>query len=189
MNKINLDQILQEDLKAAFGDEAPKSPVAGARRHEEFNIVYIFRMASYYRAGLLGLYYRGRLRRLRVMHALTLTAGTCIGPGFRVGHLGPIVIHFKATLGADVTVCQGVTIGKIHEGSKAGVPQIGNHVYLAPNSVVLGRVKIGDHVVIAPNSFVNFDVPDHSIVIGNPGQIHKKQFPTSGMSSFTRKIT
>ena len=32
-------------------------------------------------------------------------------------------------------------------------------------------VKIGNNVLIAPNAFVNFDVPDNSIVIGNPGQI------------------
>ena len=34
-----------------------------------------------------------------------------------------------------------------------------------------GGVKIGNNVLIAPNAFVNFDVPDNSIVIGNPGQI------------------
>lgn len=30
---------------------------------------------------------------------------------------------------------------------------------------------IGNDVLIAPGAFVNFDVPDNSIVIGNPGQI------------------
>ena len=29
--------------------------------------------------------------------------------------------------------------------------------------------------MIGPNAFVNFDVPDNSIVIGNPGIIHKKE--------------
>ena len=34
-----------------------------------------------------------------------------------------------------------------------------------------GGVKIGNNVFIAPGAFVNFDVPDNSIVIGNPGKI------------------
>ena len=34
-----------------------------------------------------------------------------------------------------------------------------------------GWVKIGNNVMIAPGAFVNFDVPDNSIVIGNPGKI------------------
>lgn len=32
-------------------------------------------------------------------------------------------------------------------------------------------MKIGNDVLIAPGAFVNFDVPDNSIVIGNPGMI------------------
>lgn len=35
-------------------------------------------------------------------------------------------------------------------------------------------MKIGNNVLIAPNAFVNFDVPDNSIVIGNPGQIIRR---------------
>ncbi len=38
--------------------------------------------------------------------------------------------------------------------------------------------------MIAPNSFVNFDVPDHSVVIGNPGIIRKKENAVFGYISF-----
>jgi serine O-acetyltransferase len=38
-------------------------------------------------------------------------------------------------------------------------------------SVVVGGVHIGNDVVIAPGAFINFDVPDNSIVIGNPAQV------------------
>ena len=42
------------------------------------------------------------------------------------------------------------------------------------------RVNIGNDVLIAPGAFVNFDVPDNSIVIGNPGKIiTKNSSPTS----------
>lgn len=44
----------------------------------------------------------------------------------------------------------------------------------------MGKVKIGNDVLIAPGAYVNFDVPDHSIVIGNPGKIISKQNATEG---------
>ena len=34
--------------------------------------------------------------------------------------------------------------------------------------------------MIAPNAYVNFDVPDNSIVIGNPAKIVKKENATEG---------
>ena len=48
------------------------------------------------------------------------------------------------------------------------------------NSTVVGNITIGNDVLIAPNTFVNFDVPDHSIVIGNPASIHHKENATYG---------
>ena len=35
-------------------------------------------------------------------------------------------------------------------------------------------------MLIAPLSFVNFDVPDHSIVIGNPARVISKENATEG---------
>lgn len=33
---------------------------------------------------------------------------------------------------------------------------------------------------MAPNTYVNFDVPNHCVVIRNPGTIHKKNLATEG---------
>lgn len=46
------------------------------------------------------------------------------------------------------------------------------------------NITIGNDVMIAPNSFVNFDVPDHSVVVGNPGVIHYKENATEEYISF-----
>lgn len=43
-----------------------------------------------------------------------------------------------------------------------------------------GGVKIGNNVLIAANSFVNCDVPDNSIVFGNPCIIKYKENATEG---------
>ena len=63
-------------------------------------------------------------------------------------------------------------------GKRAGAPVIGDFVWMGTNSVIVGGIKIGNDVLIAPGSFVNFDVPDNSLVIGNPGKIVPKDQPT-----------
>lgn len=54
-----------------------------------------------------------------------------------------------------------------------GSPHIG--IYIGINATVVGNVQIGSDVLIVPNSYVNFDVPDHSVVIGNPAVVHHKE--------------
>ena len=63
--------------------------------------------------------------------------------------------------------------------------KIVNCVYVGINSTVVGGIEIGDDVLIAPNSFVNFNVPPHSVVVGNPAKIHQKENATQGYIAFT----
>ena len=56
-------------------------------------------------------------------------------------------------------------------GKRMGSPTFGNNVCMNANAIVIGNAHIGNNVLIAPGAFVNFDVPDNSIVIGNPGKI------------------
>ena len=55
---------------------------------------------------------------------------------------------------------------------------IGDNCWIGTNAVIVGNVKIGSDVLIAPLTYVNFDVPDHSIVIGNPGRIIPRENAT-----------
>lgn len=57
-------------------------------------------------------------------------------------------------------------------------------VYVGINSTIVGNIHVGNDVLIAPNTFVNFDVPDHSIVVENPASIHKKENATQGYIAF-----
>ena len=56
-----------------------------------------------------------------------------------------------------------------------GVPKFEGDCWIGTNAVVVGNVKIGKDVLIAPLAYVNFDVPNHSIVIGNPAKIIYKE--------------
>ena len=46
--------------------------------------------------------------------------------------------------------------------------------------MIVGKIKIGNNVLIAHNAYVNIDVPNNSIVIGNPAAIHYKENATEG---------
>jgi serine O-acetyltransferase len=88
-----------------------------------------------------------------------------------MGHYGNIVINQGAILGKNCCVAQGVTIGYVSRGRRKGYPTIGDRVWIGANAVVVGNIAVGNDVLIAPLAYVNFDVPDNAVVLGNPGEI------------------
>ena len=120
---------------------------------------------------LAKLYYKLKLRRLSAKSQIQIPSATKIGKGFYIGHSGRIIINPAAVLGENVNIATGVTIGQENRGKRAGVPTIGDRCWIGTNAVIVGNIKIGNDVLIAPLSFVNFDVPDHSVVVGNPAKI------------------
>lgn len=138
-----------------------------------FTYTFLFRHASKTRSKPIRVFWLFFLYATRFITHIQIPAGTKIGKGLRVVHFGNIVINPNAVIGDNFTVSQGCLIGNAlgkHEGS----PTIGNSVYMSANSIVIGNINVGDNVLIAPGAFVNFDVPDNSIVIGNPGTIIKR---------------
>lgn len=101
-----------------------------------------------------------------------------LGKGVLFLHPYGITFNSKVIAGDNLTIMKGVTLGNSKTG-KIGSPIIGNNVYVGLNSTIVGGVHIGNDVMIAPNTFVNFDVPDGCLVLGNPGVIHKKEKASS----------
>ena len=85
-----------------------------------------------------------------------------------LGHAYNITINGSATLGENVNLHKGVTIGQENRGNRKGAPTIGDDVWIGINATIVGNITIGNDVLIAPNTYVNCDVPNHSIVFGNP---------------------
>lgn len=79
----------------------------------------------------------------------------------------------------------GVTIGKEKRGVREGCPTIADKVWIGANAVVVGSIQIGSDVLIAPGAYVNFDVPSHSIVLGNPAKIVAKENATEKYIKYT----
>lgn len=120
------------------------------------------------------------IHRYTIKYGLEISPNAHIDEGLYLGHPYNITVAEGVHIGKSVNLHKGCTIGRECRGKRIGVPTIGNKVWIEINSTVVGNIKIGNDVLIAPNSFVNFDVPDHSIVIGNPAVIHHKDDATFG---------
>lgn len=149
--------------------------------HPNLHYVYLFRKCQQYpKQSLPGVFWRLVLRHYQIKYGFQIYPETEIGEGFYLGHWGTVVINPKVTIGKNCNIMHGVTIAQANRGKSAGVPKIGNEVWIGPNAVLAGNITIGNNVLVAPNAYVNFDVPDNSLVLGNPAIIFPKSNATEG---------
>ena len=52
--------------------------------------------------------------------------------------------------------------------TKIGIVEIGNDVFIGSGSIILCNTRIGNNVIVGAGSVVSHDVPDNSVVAGNP---------------------
>lgn len=110
-----------------------------------------------------------------------------IGENLVLAHPSGITINPRAVIGDNCVIFKNATIGSVRSGKREGVPIIGNNCVIGTGAFVCGGISIGNNVLIAANSFVDFDVPSHSLVLGNPGVIYPKENATidySGIEGF-----
>lgn len=94
-----------------------------------------------------------------------------IGKGVFVDHGTGIVIGETATVGDDVSMLHGVTLGGTGAERGDRHPKIGKGVLLAAGAKVLGNIKIGDYAKIAAGSVVLKDVPAGCTAAGVPARL------------------
>lgn len=111
------------------------------------------------------------LRRYTFKFGIQICYSTEIGPGFYIGHFGQIVVNGEAKIGRNCNISQGVTIGMTTRGEKAGVPVIGDNVYIGPGAKIIGKVNVGNKVAIGANAVVTKDIPDNAVVVGVPAKV------------------
>lgn len=120
------------------------------------------------------------LRHYLHSYGLEIDPDAQIGEGIFLGHAFNITINGHSKIGKHCNIHKGVLIGQENRGRRKGAPQIGNRVWIGINASIVGNVTIGNDVLIAPNTYVNCDIPDHSIVFGNPCIIKHKDNATEG---------
>jgi serine O-acetyltransferase len=97
-----------------------------------------------------------------------------IGPGLCLVHSQKVLIGEGVTIGSNVRISHGVSIGgdtgRGGPQEMAGWPTVGDGVTIALDSIVLGPLTIGDGAFIAAQSFVVKDVPPKAVVAGSPAR-------------------
>lgn len=94
-----------------------------------------------------------------------------LGGGLFLPHAFGIVVNRRCIIGKNCNLAQGVTIGIANRGERAGVPSIGDRVFVGPGAVVFGAIRVGDDAAIGANCVVTKDVPASGVVVGIPGKV------------------
>ena len=89
--------------------------------------------------------------------------------GLFIDHGSGVVIGETATIGDDVTLYQGVTLGGTGFETGKRHPTVQDNVTIGSGAKLLGPIEIGHGAKIGANSVVVHDVPPNSTVVGVPG--------------------
>lgn len=173
---MKLWETLRADAFRYSGQEGLRPLFASYLRHPGFRFTYYLRKVAFYAPkrkswGLFGyVYNRLWFNHYRFRYGMDISPMTKIGPGLYIGHFGGIVISPNAVLGSNVNIAQGVTIGATSRG-KIGTPIVNDRVWIGAHAILVGKITIENNALIGPGAYVNFDVAENAVVLGNPGKV------------------
>ncbi|MEA2711729.1 MAG: hypothetical protein QOF78_4330 [Phycisphaerales bacterium] len=108
---------------------------------------------------------------------LKMGALACLGDDVNVYNLGPVTLEARATISQEAYICAGT-----HDYTKLTMPLLTPPIVLKADSWVCARAFIGPGVTVGEGAIVGAaavamkDVPDWTIVAGNPAK-HVKDRP------------
>lgn len=89
-----------------------------------------------------------------------------------------LLIHNNVTIAANVTFCTHDAIRHVYMNidnknyaMSRGAIEIMDNVFIGVGTIILPNVRIGKNCIIAAGSVVTKNVPDNSIVAGNPAKV------------------
>lgn len=136
-------------------------------------VLLVRKMQYYYqRGGFWAFYSQFFSRRLWREFGCFISPNAKIGKGFHLPHPTGIVIGTAVSIGENVSVYQGVTIGGANWGdAKIGnQPVIGNNVTCFAGCKVLGKITVGDDVVLAASCVLLRDAEPGGVYAGVPAK-------------------
>ncbi len=107
----------------------------------------------------------------RWLTGIEIHPGAHIGRRLFIDHGMGVVIGETATVGDDVTLYQGVTLGGTGKEHGKRHPTLLDNVVVGGGAKILGNITVGHNCRIGAGSVVLRSVPDNSTVVGVPGHI------------------
>jgi serine O-acetyltransferase len=112
--------------------------------------------------------------RVSEVFAVDIHPAARIGSGVFIDHATGVVIGETATVGDDVCLLQGVTLGGTGKEAGDRHPKVENGALLGAGAKVLGNIRIGEGAKIGAGSVVLEHVPSYTTVVGVPAKaIHR----------------
>lgn len=112
---------------------------------------------------------------------VTIEDGAYIGHFTRITAVGQVHIAEEALIADRVYISdtghiyEDVTQPIKRQGLRDGRRvEIGRGAWLGIGAVVVGNVRVGENAVVAANTVVREDVPDFTVVAGNPAQVVRR---------------
>jgi serine O-acetyltransferase len=105
----------------------------------------------------------------RSLTGIEIHPAASVGQGLFIDHGSGVVIGETATIGDDVTLYQGVTLGGTGFSTGKRHPTVEDNVTIGSGAKLLGPITIGHGAKIGANSVVVADVPANATVVGVPG--------------------
>ncbi len=164
---------LEEEIKIVFDrDPAVRSRLEVILCYPGFHAMLFYRVANW--LWKREFFFLGRfISQLgRFISGIEIHPGATIGRRFFIDHGMGVVIGETATVGDDVTLYQGVTLGGVsptdEEHGSLRHPQLGNNIVVGAGAQLLGSISVGDHARIGSNAVVVRDVPEGAVMVGVP---------------------
>ena len=107
----------------------------------------------------------------RFLTGIEIHPGAKIGRRLFIDHGMGVVIGETTTVGDDVTLYQGVTLGGTGKEHGKRHPSLEDGVVVGGGAKILGNITIGKNCRIGAGSVVLRNVPDNSTVVGVPAHI------------------
>jgi serine O-acetyltransferase len=171
-------ELWRVDLLANCNRSGAKGAVIGWFTSPGFAVATYYRIARWalLRGGLHKLVSMIAWRRIVKGYGCYISPKAPIGPGLRLPHPIGVVVAETASLGRDVTLYQGVTIGRRLAESGAA-PVLEDEVTVYANASLVGDIRIGRGAVVAANAVVLCDVPPGAVAAGVPAKVVLRKSP------------
>lgn len=93
-----------------------------------------------------------------------------IGPGLLLYHFGGVVFD-PQRCGKNATISHCTTVGMTIKNGKKCYPILGDNIYMAPGSKIIGDVKVANNTAIGSNAVLTKSTVENDVVVGIPGRI------------------
>ncbi|MFD1162115.1 acetyltransferase [Hwangdonia seohaensis] len=106
---------------------------------------------------------------VKIGQGTVVYAGAAIQPNTTIGN--HVIINTLASVDHDNIIEDFVHISP--NATLCGLVEIGEGTHVGAGAVIIPEIKVGKWCVIGAGAVIIRDVPDYSIVVGNPGRVIK----------------